>query len=89
MRLKTNFEVKQIGDEFIIVTESDKGWDYTRIVSLNEPAAFLIESSKDKDFSAKDWAELLESRYEVTTDQALADANTFIDKLFAGGFIAS
>ena len=55
--------------------------DYTQAVSLNDSAAYLIESVRGKDFTLEDWVELLTDRYEVSGEQARADVELLIQML--------
>lgn len=52
--------------------------DYTQAVSLNDSAAYLIESVRDEDFTSEDWVDLLTERYEVSREQATADVESLI-----------
>ena len=35
MKLKDNLAVRKIGNEYMMVSESGSGLDYTRVISLN------------------------------------------------------
>ena len=50
-------------------------------MSLNDSAAYLIESVRGKDFTLEDWVELLTDRYEVSREQARADVELLIQML--------
>ena len=50
-------------------------------MSLNDSAAYLIESVRGKDFTLEDWVELLTDRYEVSGEQARADVELLIQML--------
>ncbi len=81
MRLKENLSVRKIGDEYMMVSEIGSCLDYTRVISLNSTAAFLINETQQKDFTTEDWANLLINKYNVDRDIALRDANNLINKL--------
>ena len=64
-----------------MITGSGDSLDYTQAVSLNDSAAYLIESVRGKDFTLEDWVELLTDRYEVSGEQARADVELLIQML--------
>lgn len=81
MRLKENYKVRKIGGEYMMVSEDGSGLDYTRVISLNASAAFLISETGQKDFTLDEWADLLVERYDISRGVAGADAKALIDKL--------
>ncbi len=64
-----------------MIVGSGDSLDYTQAVSLNDSAAYLIESVRGKDFTLEDWVELLTSRYEVSGEQARADIELLVQML--------
>ncbi len=64
-----------------MIEGSGDSLDYTQAVSLNDSAAYLIESVRGKDFTLEDWVELLTDRYEVSGEQARADVELLIQML--------
>ena len=64
-----------------MIVGSGDSLDYTQAVSLNDSAAYLIESVRGKDFTLEDWVELLTDRYEVSGEQARADVELLIQIL--------
>ena len=64
-----------------MIVGSGDSLDYTQAVSLNDSAAYLIESVRGKDFTLEDWVELLTDRYEVSREQARADVELLIQML--------
>lgn len=87
MRLKENLNIRKIGNEYFIVSESSKGVDYTRVITLNGSASYLIEKVQSKDFTKEDWVKLLVERYEVSVERATEDAQNLIDTLVQAGVI--
>lgn len=80
MRIKDQISLRKIADEYIMIVGSGDSLDYTA-VSLNDSAAYLIESVRGKDFTLEDWVELLTDRYEVSGEQARADVELLIQML--------
>lgn len=64
-----------------MIVGSGDSLDYTQAVSLNDSAAYLIESVRGKDFTLEDWVELLTDRYEVSGEQARADVELLTQML--------
>ena len=64
-----------------MIVGSGDSLDYTQAVSLNDSAAYLIESVRGKDFTLEDWVDLLTDRYEVSGEPARADVELLIQML--------
>ncbi len=65
----------------MMVSKSGSGLDYTRVVTLNQSAAFLIESVQGKEFSAESWVDLLVEKYGISRLEADRDVQTLINAL--------
>ena len=85
MRLKDNLTIRKIGDEFMMVSESGSGLDYTRVISLNNSAAYLVQEVQQKEFTKEDWISLLIDKYDVDKERAESDVQVLIDKLTKEG----
>lgn len=71
----------------MMVSESGSSLDYTRVISLNNTAAYLIEKAQQKQFTKEDWIELLMDKYDVEKERAEADVQNLIDKLIKEGLV--
>ena len=85
MKIKDNLSVRKIGNEYMIVSDSDAGLDYTRVISLNETAAYLVEEVGKREFTKNEWIELLMNKYDVEREVARADVQLLIDKFVKEG----
>lgn len=85
MKIKDNLSVRKIGNEYMIVSDSDAGLDYTRVISLNETAAYLVEEVGKREFTKDEWIELLMNKYDVEREVAQADVQLLIDKFVKEG----
>lgn len=85
MKLKENLNVRKIGDEYMMVSDSGSGLDYTRVISLNESAAFLVQEVSQKEFTKEEWITLLMDKYNVDEEQATADVKLLIEKFAKEG----
>ncbi len=87
MRIKENIKIKQIGNESILVSNDEGNMNYTRVISLNQSAKFLITESFDQDFTIEDWAERLTEKYGINKAQAIADSQALVEKLVQSGVL--
>ncbi|HZJ80356.1 MAG TPA: PqqD family protein [Dysgonamonadaceae bacterium] len=85
MKLKENLSVRKIGDDYMMVSDSSAGLDYTRVISLNETAAYLVEEVGKREFTKDEWIELLMNKYDVEREVAEADVQLLIDKFVKEG----
>lgn len=77
MKINTNIIVKQVGNEYMVISDINSQTDYTHVTTLNEAAAFLIQNSNE-DFSEDDWVSLLINRYNVNETVAKEDVSSLI-----------
>lgn len=87
MRIKDQISLRKIADEYIMIAGSGDSLDYTQAVSLNDSAAYLIEQVQGRDFTARDWVELLTERYDVDQTQAAEDVEQLIHMLLKAEII--
>ncbi len=75
MRIKEGFELQNVCGEHIIVPTGIENVDYSKIISLNETAAYLWKecSALGGTFAVETMAELLTREYDVTEDIARED----------------
>lgn len=80
MTIKPGFKLRPLGNEFILVGEGIEQINFNKMITMNETAAYLWQQVMDgKDFDAKMLADLLTQEYEVSTEQALKDAQSTIE----------
>jgi len=88
MKQKKGFELRDICGEKVILATGIENVDFSRMISLNETAAFLWERISDgRDFTAQTLADLLCQEYEVSEATALADAESLIKEWMDCGII--
>lgn len=80
MRIKKGFVLRDVCGEKIVVAEGKENIDFTKIISMNESAAFLWENVKDIDFDVDMLKMLLCSEYDVEEATALADSQTILNQ---------
>lgn len=71
--------------ENVIVAHGKGNIDFSRVISLNESAAYLWNKVLGTDFTAEQLADLLMEEYDVSRETALTDCNKMMqDWLDAG-----
>lgn len=81
MKLKKKLYLREVNGEYIGVMDSELGLDYTKVIQLNETAAYLIEKTETREFAVEDWVALLVEEYEVSVERAEADVLRLIQAL--------
>ncbi len=61
--------------ETIVVAHGRDNMDFSRVISLNESAAYLWNKVKGANFTAEQLADLLTEEYDVDRETALQDSN--------------
>ncbi len=87
MKIDSTFKLREIAGETIIVNQGTPDVDMTRIISLNGSARLLWEQLSGKEFTVADAAAVLVSAYFIAEEQALADAQVWMNDLLKCGVI--
>lgn len=81
MRINTDFKLREIAGESVIVQQGKAGVDLTRIISLNVSARLLYEQLTGRDFTTEDAAGILAATYHLEAEQASLDAVRWVKAL--------
>lgn len=81
MKLKSDYKVRKIAGESVIVRMGVHNVKMTTIISLNPTSEWLWEQLQGVDFDAAKVADLLTGEYEVEREVALKDAEAWIESL--------
>ena len=76
MRIKEGFVLRTICGQNVISGEGTANVNFSKLVSLNDSAAYLFNAVGDGDFTAETLADLLLDEYDVDRETALKDAET-------------
>lgn len=87
MKIKEYIKIKQIGEESVLISNEGNNVDFTRVISLNKSAEFLIGGSFGKEITASDWADKLVEEYGIDKQRALSDAQALLDRLLEAGVL--
>ena len=81
MKINSNYKLREIAGETIIVNQGKEGVNMTRIISLNKSAKVLYEQLVGKEFSLEEAAQVLMDTYGIDSELALNDAGKWVDAL--------
>jgi predicted transcriptional regulator len=87
MRTKKGFNLRTVCGENIIVAEGLSNIDFSRIISLNESAAFLWKNIQGKDFNTETLKDMLTEEYDVDSATALQDVEALTEQWLEAGII--
>ena len=88
MKIIEGFVLRPLGEEFIVIGEGIAQINFNKMVSLNSTAAYLWENVEGKDFTVEDLTKLLTDQYEVSEEQAAADAAALAAKWIEAGIVS-
>ena len=85
MKIKSNYKLREIAGETIVVNQGTANVNMTRILSLNASAKLLYEQLSGREFTAEDAARMLSDTYGIGEEKALLDARKWMDALIENG----
>ena len=78
MKLRPNFILNRVCGENVILAEGVENIDFSKIISLNDTAAFLWEQALQGPFSDISLAQALVDNYEINEEVALRDVREIL-----------
>ena len=87
MKTKKGFRLRNICGENVIVAEGIENIDFSRIISMNESAAYLWNKVQSIDYTANTLIDLLLEEYEVSREDAAQDVNQLIEQWQKAGIV--
>ena len=88
MKVKPEFELRTVAGENIIVAIGKTAVNFSRLISLNDSAAYLWqEVAALPYFDEHTLAELIDERYEIDAETALKDSVKLIQGWMNAGVI--
>ena len=85
MKTKKGFVLRNVCGENIIVAEGKENIDFTKIISMNETAAYLWKNVEGKVFDSDTLMSLLINEYEVDDTTANKDAKNIAKQWIEAG----
>ena len=80
MKIKEGFVLRTICGQSVISGEGKSNVNFSKLVSLNDTAAFLYKAAEGKEFTPETLADLLLEEYEVDRETALKDATALCEQ---------
>ncbi|MBQ8271342.1 MAG: PqqD family protein [Bacteroidaceae bacterium] len=87
MKIKDGFELQNVCGEYIIVPTGIDNVDYSKIISLNETAAYLWQNCCGSPFTIDTMVEHLTKEYEVEESIAREDCEKIVARWAEMGLI--
>ena len=81
MRFKSEYKVRSIAGENVVIMQGTYGSDVTRVISLNDTSLLLWNELQGVDFDLKRVVEILVENYDVEEATAMKDAESWCEKL--------
>ena len=81
MKIKSNYKLRTIAGETIIVKQGASSTDLTYIIYLNDTAKLLYEELYGKEFTLEDAASILIDNYDISHELAIKDATQWAEEL--------
>ena len=88
MRIKDGFELREICGENVILSHGMENIDFSKIISLNETAAFLWKEAVGKDFDEQSLSDALLDAYDVDAETAHKDVERILSTWREIGLLA-
>ena len=88
MKINQGFELREMCGERIIIATGKENIDFSKVISLNESAAWLWNEVEGKEFTPDTLAALLMEQYDVDEATALADATALAAQWVSIGLVS-
>jgi len=73
MKIKEGFVLRTICGQNVVSGEGLQQVNFSKLISLNDTAAYLWKAVEGKEFTEEDLVDLLLAEYEVERERAAAD----------------
>ncbi|MFV0417419.1 MAG: PqqD family protein [Dysgonomonas sp.] len=87
MKIKEGFKLRAVGNEYIVSGEGLQQINFNKLISLNSSAAYLWQQIESKEFNKQTLADLLTTKYNISDEQALADATDVANNWIEAGIV--
>ncbi|MBR4312848.1 MAG: PqqD family protein [Bacteroidaceae bacterium] len=88
MRINQGLELREMCGEYIVIGTGVENIDFSKVVNLNESAAYLWNEVRNKEFTPEMLAALLLEQYDVDEALAMADATELVALWVREGLVA-
>ncbi len=81
MKIKDGFELQNVCGEYLIIPAGEENVDFSKIISLNESAAYLWKHLQGMEsFDVNDMVDLLQREYDVESSVAQEDCLLMLER---------
>ena len=87
MKIKAGFELLDVCGEAVIVAHGKENMDFSKVINLNESAAYLWREVQGLDFDEELLSILLCREYEVDDDVAERDSRLIMEQWLQAGLV--
>ena len=87
MKTRKGYNLRTLGNEYVLVAEGFDAVDFSRMISMNESAAFLWKEVEGKDFDADMLTSLLTDNYDIDRETAQNDVAALLKSWAAADVI--
>lgn len=87
MKIKNGFELRDVCGEHIIIAHGVENIDFTKVITLNESAAFIWNQVEGKTFTEDEVVRMLLDEYDVEEAQARADVKQLLASWEKAGMV--
>lgn len=88
MKIKEGFELQNVCGEYLIISAGEENVDFSKIISLNESAAYLWEHLQAlPSFDVDSMVELLMQEYDVEHSIAREDCGAMLERWLEVGLV--
>jgi len=78
MKTRKGYTPRTLGKETILIAEGLEAVDFSRMISMNDSAAYLWKAVEDKDFDAETLVNLLMEEYDIAREVAERDVTSLL-----------
>lgn len=86
MKVKSNYKVHQLGEEYIVIPMGAQAKEFNGMIRLNKTGATLW-NYLEQERTHEELVTMMEQRYQVDTDVLSTEVGQFVDMLKANDFL--
>ena len=87
MKIKSGFELRHVCGEYLIIAQGIENIDFSKMIHLNESAAFLWNEAIKGPFTTAQLAEALCKEYDVDAATAEKDVRSIMEAWMREGVV--
>lgn len=81
MKIKSNYKLREIAGENVIINQGITEANLTSIISLNTSAKLMWEKLINQEFNLEQAAQVLVDTYGIAPERAMKDAGNWVEAL--------